>query len=490
MTGALAAGTRPLRWDVPFVGRAPERVLLDAAVQLVRDGHSGVVSIIGEAGAGKTRLAEEIVDPLEGEAIVVRTTCAPYGEYNVWAPVVTALTVMFGIDRDATPADVRRVVESRAEELWSLAPGDPAVERYLDVFAHLLGHPSDLDRFDAAGARDAVANAVTEMLRRNARTRMTVLWVDNLQWADAMLRDYLAVVVRSLGDLPFLLVTGQRPDPDVLWPPPVDRPLVLQVPLGPLDRTDSMALVRGILERSEPVPDHDERTISELVDRGGGNPLFLVELAALAVGCPTGSELPGSLRALIAARVDQLPGPQRSILDNAAVLGHRDITGALARFAEEMGQEFRQGDLVDLAATGLLELDGKWWQFRSDVVREVVYQTLTKRVRAQRHAGIAAVLAARGYSIDDVAHHAATAAELRRRAGRHRGCPPVDRRACHRCAPRGGDDGGQHRALRVGDPPCQPRPRPAPRRPGDGAPTAARAGDGRAGAPGVRSGVE
>ena len=94
VTGALAAGTRPLRWDVPFVGRAPERVLLDAAVQLVRDGHSGVVSIIGEAGAGKTRLAEEIVDPLEGEAIVVRTTCAPYGEYNVWAPVVT------GVDRD------------------------------------------------------------------------------------------------------------------------------------------------------------------------------------------------------------------------------------------------------------------------------------------------------------------------------------------------------------------------------------------------------
>ena len=335
-----------------------------------------------------------------------------------------------------------------------------------------------------------MANAVTEMLRRNARTRMTVLWVDNLQWADAMLRDYLAVVVRSLGDLPFLLVTGQRPDPDVLWPPPVDRPLVLQVPLGPLDRTDSMALVRGILERSEPVPDHDERTISELVDRGGGNPLFLVELAALAVGCPNGSELPGSLRALIAARVDQLPGPQRAILDNAAVLGHRDITGALARFAEEMGQEFRQGDLVDLAATGLLELDGKWWQFRSDVVREVVYQTLTKRVRAQRHAGIAAVLAARGYSIDDVAHHAATAAELVVELGADRGCAAVDRRARHRRAPRGGDDGGQHRALRVGDPPCQPRPRPAPRRPGDGAPAAARAGDGRAGAPGVRRGVE
>ena len=117
------------------------------------------------------------------------------------------------------------------------------------------------------------------MLRRHAQTRMTVLWVDNLQWADPSLRDQLAVVVRSLSDLPFLLVTGQRPDVDVAWPPPVERPLVLQVPLGPLGPGQT-APVRGILEDAGVEP--SDRTIAELVDRGGGNPLFLVELAALA----------------------------------------------------------------------------------------------------------------------------------------------------------------------------------------------------------------
>ena len=95
VTGAAAAGTRPVRCDVPFVGRRSERTLLDAAVEVVRSGHSGVVSIVGEAGAGKTRLAEQIVDALENEAIVVRTACAPYGESNVWAPVTTAVYSTF-----------------------------------------------------------------------------------------------------------------------------------------------------------------------------------------------------------------------------------------------------------------------------------------------------------------------------------------------------------------------------------------------------------
>ena len=411
VTGAAAAGTRPVRADVPFVGRAHERSLLEAAVQLVRNGHSGVVSIIGEAGAGKTRLADEIILPLEGEATILRTACAPYGEASVWAPVVAGLSTLFGLDPEAGAADVARAVDQRAPELWGLEPGAAELQRYLDAITFLLGLPSPLERLDPAGTRDAIAGTLTQMLRRHAQTRMTVLWVDNLQWADPSLRDQLAVVVRSLSDLPFLLVTGQRPDGDMAWPPPVERPLVLQVPLGPLGPTDSSDLVRGILERGDGVEPSD-RTIAELVDRGGGNPLFLVELAALAATCGAGSALPGSLRALIAARIDQLPSSQRAIIDNAAVLGSSDSIGSLARFAQAIGQDFHPSDIDELAADGLFDVDGRWWHFRSAVVREVAYQTLTKRVRAQRHAGVAAVMAERGSPIDDVAHHAATAAEL------------------------------------------------------------------------------
>ena len=91
----------------------------------MRAGHSAVVSIIGEAGAGKSRLADEIVGPLEGEAIVVRTACAPYGDTNVWAPVVTGLASLFGLDADATADEVAAVIRGRAQELWGLEPDDP-----------------------------------------------------------------------------------------------------------------------------------------------------------------------------------------------------------------------------------------------------------------------------------------------------------------------------------------------------------------------------
>ncbi|MGH9269793.1 MAG: adenylate/guanylate cyclase domain-containing protein, partial [Ilumatobacteraceae bacterium] len=183
VTGASAAGARARRSDVPFVGRVSERAMLDAATQIVRDGHTGVVSIVGEAGVGKTRLADELVERLGGDSIIVRTACAPYGELSPWSPVVTGITDLFGFEPDAPLDEVRRIVEEKSAAVWGLRPDDVVVTRYLDVIFHLLGHPSPLDRVDAAGARDAVATAVLEMLSGHGGTHLTVVVVDDLQWA-------------------------------------------------------------------------------------------------------------------------------------------------------------------------------------------------------------------------------------------------------------------------------------------------------------------
>ena len=98
------------------------------------------------------------------------------------------------------------------------------------------------------------------------------------------------------------------------------------------------------------------------------------------------------------------------------MLGPSGSSSALETFANAMHQEFSGTDVAELATDGIFELDGGWWRFRSDVVREVAYQTLTKRTRAQRHAGVATALATEKgeylHYIEDLAHHAATAAEL------------------------------------------------------------------------------
>jgi tetratricopeptide (TPR) repeat protein len=205
-----------------------------------------------------------------------------------------------------------------------------------------------------------------------------------------------------------LVITAQRDDVEIDWPPAVDHPITVRMPLEPLERGEAGELVRAVFGRPA-----IEALIDQLYERSGGNPLFLTELAELARENPESTALPGSLRALIAARLDRLPAHQRAIIDNASVLGAQGTAQALGHFAAEMGQSFDVADLEALAHDGLLEVRGNEWRFRSDVVREVAYQTLTKLVRAQRHAGTAAVMAELPFvPSDQVAHHAARAAEL------------------------------------------------------------------------------
>jgi hypothetical protein len=115
------------------------------------------------------------------------------------------------------------------------------------------------------------------------------------------------------------------------------------------------------------------------------------------------------------------------VIANAAIVGPEGPVSALEEFATAMRQRFDRGLLESLVAGGLLELDGDWWRFRSDVVREVAYQTLTKQTRAQRHAGVARVMAREADApIDKHAHHAATAAELLAELGSGPRGRPVD----------------------------------------------------------------
>ena len=169
------------------------------------------------------------------DPIVLSMSASPYSERNVWGPVAGGISSLFGLPAEVDADDVRDIVEARAGELWQLTPGDAELERYLTAVLHVLGLPSELDRIDPAGATDKLAAIVADMVRRHAQTRMTVLWFDNLQWAQPTVRKLIAVAVRSLLDLPFLLVTAQRPDDAPQWPPPeLDRPLVVRLPLGPL----------------------------------------------------------------------------------------------------------------------------------------------------------------------------------------------------------------------------------------------------------------
>ena len=413
---AVDAGARR-RWtsDVPFVGRTAELGMMQAMVSSVVAGRSAIVSIAGEAGIGKSRLVQEALTPLLAEhpdTFVLEGACAPYGETNVWWPVTGSLMARLGFDRNESAETSRRRIVRRVEAAGEYAPGTHEFDRTVELVMHLLGQPSALDALGSAGLRDAVVVGIVDALRRRAEKGPVIVWVDDLQWAAPLLVDLLESVARQLAGLPVMIVTTCRPDDQRAddWPPPIDPALTMHLSLEALNPDDSAALVERAAGKVLP-----EVVVEHISTRSGGNPLFLIELARLAASSddPTGGTLPGTLRALIAARLDQLTTSQRQVLDNAAILGNEGRVSSLRDFAGELGQEFDDEDLLGIEAHGLMTRHGSRWQFRSDVVREVAYQTLTKQVRAQRHAGVARFLAAfEPGLIDRRAHHAATAAEL------------------------------------------------------------------------------
>ncbi len=406
--------------DVAFVGRSTQWELLASIMAMVANGRSAIVSVTGEAGAGKTRLVAEALDAFPSRAVAIFSgSCAPYGETNVWAPIATALFRRLDLDQDAPPALLRAVSRAKGVELYGFDADDPVLGRFVEGVLHLLGYPSELDHVPPAQAREILFSLIVEGLRRRTATGPVVLWIDDLQWADVLIIELLHRVARSLVDRPLLIVTAQRNDADNDWPPASDHPVTVRMPLDPLAHDEAARLVGAVLG-----PSADQVFVESLYERSGGNPLFLIELAELAKSSPASTALPGSLRALISARLDQLPVALRAIIDNAAVLGTSGLVESLEKFAIEMGQDLGPDDLDHLDEAGLLEVDGSTWRFRSDVVREVAYQTLTKLVRAQRHGGTAAVMIGDPrMPIEQVAHHAACAAELAAEIGPVPGLP-------------------------------------------------------------------
>ncbi len=402
-------GASPQRYRTPFVGRVAQRELLQSAMSAVVDGRSAIVSVSGEAGVGKTRLVNEMLAQFPARAFALYSgVCAPYGDSNVWAPIATAFLGTFNLNPASGAAQLRSDLRDRASTIYGLDATGSALDQFVEAAAHLLGLPSKLDGLGPVDAREELFRFVVEGTRRRSKVEPVVMWIDDLQWADPLLVELLERLARSLVDRPFLLLTAQRDDAEIDWPPAIDHPITIRLPLDPLSPVEADDLLEALFV--EPVT---PAVGEQLYERSGGNPLFLTELAVLAREHPDSTELPGSLRALIAARLDRLDSASRAVLDNAAVLGAAGRIEALYAFAEALGQTLTAREINMLDADGLLELDGERWHFRSDVVREVAYQMLTKLVRAQRHAGVAAVMGADPTApVEQIAYHAATAAEL------------------------------------------------------------------------------
>ncbi len=404
-------GERRRHRELPLVGRDDELGLLLGGIRYAFARRRAFLAAIeGEGGVGKSRIVSEVLSRVRYElgVPVLEGSCVPYGEPNAWWPLASAIVDYFDVAAAADPEHVRTLAAAKGTSVLEFDPADFDVAGLDEAFMHLLGQPSALDELEPVRAREELSRTIGAVLQAHTRRGPLVLALTDVHWADPAVIALLEQLLSSLAELPLVVLTTARRSGELNWPP-IGPYSTLRLRLEPLDPDAAAELVRAILgEAAEPA------TIDRLYERSGGNPLFLEELTELVADRGGAAELPDSLRALISARLDQLGGDERAVLDNAAVLGGSGSLSALVSFGEGMGIPDTETEAVRLTEAGLLAIEQNRWRFRSESVREVAYQTLTKAARAQRHAWVAAEMVASGKPIraEEIAHHWATAAEL------------------------------------------------------------------------------
>jgi tetratricopeptide (TPR) repeat protein len=335
-----------------FVGRERELGLVREAWERVRaEQRCELVTIIGDAGVGKSRLVAEVLASVE--ATVVRGRCLPYGEGITYWPVVEVLKQL------------------------AVLPSDEAAA---------LAIRSLLGESEAETSAEEIAWAFRKTLEHAAAQRPLVVVFDDIQWGEETFRDLIEHVALLSSGAAILLLCVARPELSERQP---GWPVTLRLePLGDQDVEELMA---------ERIPGKLRQKIARAA---GGNPLFIEEMLAMAAEAGGEVLVPATLQALLGARLDQLEAAERRVLERGAIEGeifHRGAIQALGpgetqitpRLAALVRKELIRPDRGQLVGE-----DG--FRFRHLLIRDAAYEALPKAVRADLHERFAAWLEQHG----------------------------------------------------------------------------------------------
>jgi len=431
VTGAGQARTRlqaaTRRGLTRFVGRDAELEQLRRSQQLAGDGHGQVAAIVGEAGVGKSRLVDEFTHShrLQGW-LVLESASVSYGKATSYLPVIDLLKGHFRLqDRD----DLREIREKVTGKLLTL---DRALEPTLPALLSLLDVPVDdasWQTLDPAQRRQQTLDAVRRLLLREAREQPLLLIFEDLHWIDGETQALLDSLVDSLGSARLLLLVNYRPEYQHAWS---GKTYYSQMRLDPLPAENAGELLDALLG-----DDPGLASLKQLLVRRG-NPFFLeetvrtlVETKALA-GEPGRYRLtqpvqtlqvPPTVQAMLAARIDRLAPEDKRLLQTASVVG-KDVPLALLQAIAELPDEALRRGVAHLQAAEFLHETGLFpdleYSFKHALTHEVTYSGLLQERRRELHARIVDAIETLhrerlGEQIDRLAHHAFRG-ELREKA--------------------------------------------------------------------------
>ncbi len=356
------------RGDNPMVGRERQLKLLQNAFETVATERAcHLVTVLGPAGVGKSRLVAEFVGSAQG-ATVVRGRCLSYGDGITYWPVVEVVKQI---------PEAETLVDGAAAQALEAVLGDG----------------------DAAATPDEIAWAFRKLLEAKAAEGPLVCIFDDIQWGEETFLELVEHIADLSRGAPILLLCMARPELLERRPAWAGGKLnATTVSLEPLTEAETDELIAGLLDGSE----LDEGLNDRIQHAAGGNPLFVEEMLAFVDRSANGGEIevPPTIQALLAARLDQLDPSERHVLERGSIEGevfHRGGVAALVQ--DDASVDGRLVALVrkDLLRPELAQLAGDdGYRFRHLLIRDAAYETLPKATRAELHERFASWLEERG----------------------------------------------------------------------------------------------
>jgi class 3 adenylate cyclase/tetratricopeptide (TPR) repeat protein len=378
----------------PFIGREDELAdLRQSYRRAVRGRQVCLVTMLGVPGIGKSRLVQEFVGTLPaGEATVLAGRCSAYGRGITYKPL--------------------------ADMLGSFPGGWPALAQLLEqdsLAARTLATLTGADA-DPVGTED-IAWAFRSLLELLGQDRPVILIWEDLHWAEETLLDLIDEAATWLTDVPVLmlcLARGELLEARRAWGG--GKPSALTLELGPMTYEQSAMLVGHLTMRDE-VSAHDHSDVHErIATQCDGNPLFAELITDVFTQIASDFQIPPTIQALLGARLDQLPGPERTLVELAAMIG-RDFTRGLLQEmagADQMAEPAAAELITSLIRHRiLLRGPAGTIRFAQTLLRDTAYEFTPKTRREQGHDFLARWYAEHGEAMA-VAYHVEAAWRLSR----------------------------------------------------------------------------
>ncbi len=386
----------------PLIGREEELRTLESAFEASLAGGGQLVGIVGEPGVGKSRLCFEVAERCRARGVPVFHVAAQAHARNVpLLPVFTLLRSYFGIAEVASAAEARGQVEAKLDWLGDdLADEAPLLCDFLGI----ADPKRPVERMDAEARQRRLLELVRRLIHAQSAREPALTIFDDLHWIDPASEAFLLAYVEAAQGTRGLTLLSFRPDYSAPW---MSRSYYRQIPLAALHGQNEQELIAELLGTDPSLGE-----IGELISqRAGGNPFFAEELVRSLAGSDhllgsrgnyrlaapiSEAEVPATVQAVLAARIDRLLPARKAALEAAAVLGKEFPVRLLARVAEldEPALDEELGALV--AAEFLFERapgPESTYAFRHPLTQEVAYRSQLRERRALLHAAAARAIA-------------------------------------------------------------------------------------------------